>query len=427
MSFLHANDRPGAHAPSWYAATAHPPPALAPLRGEARADVCVIGGGYAGLSAALHLAQAGLSVVLLDAHRVGWGASGRNGGQLAYGPRADIRDYERLVGAEDARKVWEISAEANGLVRALIDRHAIDCDLTPGCLDTAVKPAHADHGRSFVEHVATRYAHPAIRFADASETRERVRSPRYFGAVDDGMGAHLHPLNYALGLARAAIAAGARLHEGAQARRIEGGRVETAEGAVTAEHVVVACNGYLEGLEPGAAARVMPINNFIVATEPLDPATVLPGRECVADSRFVLNYFRLSPDNRLLFGGGETYSSRFPADVAALVRRPMEWVFPQLKGVRIDHAWGGTLAITRNRAPLFRRAGPRLWVVGGWSGSGVHMATMGGAIAAEAVRGTMTRWDVLARAPCPPFPGGVRMRPALLALAMTWYALRDRL
>jgi gamma-glutamylputrescine oxidase len=426
VRFLTANDRPGVHAPSWYAATAHALPDHPPLQGEARADVCVVGGGYAGLSAALHLAQAGVDVVLLDANRVGWGASGRNGGQLSYGPRVDVRDLERLVGPDDARKVWDVSTEATRLVKRLIAEHAIDCDLRPGHLEAAWRPADARNGEGYVEHVRTRYGHATIRALTREETRARIASSRYHGAIEDGEGGHLHPLNYALGLARAAAAAGARLHERSAVRRIEDGRVTTDAGLVRADHVIVACNGYLDGLDPDAASRIMPINNFIVATEPLGDRLPMPGGECVADSKFVLNYYRPTPDGRLLFGGGETYSARFPGDMIALVRKPLEQVFPQLRGVRIDHAWGGTLAITRHRAPMLRRSGRRL-VVGGWSGAGVHMATMGGLIAAEAARGALDRWDVLARVPCPAFPGGPALRQPLAALAMTWFALRDLL
>ncbi|TVQ57728.1 MAG: FAD-binding oxidoreductase [Rhodobacteraceae bacterium] len=429
MRFLTANDRPAVHAPSWYAATAHALPDHPPLEGDATADVCVIGGGYAGLSAALRLAEAGRAVVLIEAHRVGWGASGRNGGQIGYGPRADIRWYEKAVGPDDARKVWEVSTVANGLVKALIARHGIACDLTPGCLDAAWRWRDEADLADYAAHVAERYGHPSIRPLGVEEMRARVASPCFHGGCEDREAGHLHPLNYALGLARAAAAAGARIHERTTVTALSDGRVTTAKGAVTAETVIVACNGYLDGLEPETASRVIPINNFIAATEPLGARAraLIPGNECVADTRFVLDYFRLSPDGRLLFGGGETYGDRFPPDIAALVRRPMETVFPQLRGVRIDYAWGGTLAITRTRAPLFRRVGKRILSISGWSGSGVHMATMGGKLAAEAALGGSPAWDVLARVPTPPFPGGARLRPVLSTLALNWYALRDRL
>ena len=429
MRYLTANDRPGEHAASWYAATAHPLPELPRLEGETRADVCVVGGGYAGLSAALHLAEAGFDVALLDAHRVGWGASGRNGGQLGYGPRADIRDIEKRLGPQHARRIWEIAADANRLVKDLIARHGIDCDLTPGYLEAGWRESDEADGRAYAGHVAETYGHPAIRAVPTEEMRARIASPRYFGGFEDREVAHLHPLNFALGLARAAMAAGARLHERSPATRVGEGVVETAGGAVRADWVIVACNGYLDGLERDAAARVLPINNFVLATEPLgDRARALiPGNECVCDTRFVVDYFRLSPDGRLLFGGGETYGARFPADIRAFVRRPMLEIFPQLADARIDYGWGGTLGITARRTPSFRRPGKRLLTIGGWSGSGVHMATMGGKIAAEAVGGVMTRWDALADDRPPAFPGGDWLRAPLLALAMRWYALRDRL
>ena len=423
MDMLHANDRPGAHAESWYAATAAPTPDRPALQGETRADVCVVGGGYGGLSAALHLAEAGLDVVLLEAHRVGWGASGRNGGQLGHGPRVDIRSVEARLGAEDAARIWEISTEATALVKALIARFDIACDLTPGYLEAGWRAADADDARAYVDHVARRYV-------STDEMRTRVAAQRYFGGYEDREAGHLHPLNLALGMARAAEGAGARLHERSQVARLSEGRVETDTGAsVRADWIILACNGYLDDLDGDVAARVMPINNFVIATEPLGPRgrALIPGGECVSDARFVLDYFRLSPDGRLLFGGGETYGHRFPRDIKSFVRRPMLEIFPQLSDVRIDYGWGGTLAITRRRTPLFRRTGPRRLAIGGWSGSGIHMATMGGKIAAEAVRGVLSRWDVMAADVAPPFPGGTWLRAPMLALAMSWYALRDRL
>ncbi|HSF96551.1 MAG TPA: FAD-binding oxidoreductase, partial [Thermohalobaculum sp.] len=253
---------------------------------------------------------------------------------------------------------------------------------------------------------------------------------RYHGGFLDMAGGHLHPLRLALGIGRAAAAAGARLFERSRVTAIEAGRVTTADGAVQADHVILACNGYLDGLVPRVARRTMPINNFIVATEPLgaDRARALiRDNFAVCDSKFVLNYYRLSPDHRMLWGGGESYGRRFPRDIAGLVGAKMLQVFPQLADARITHAWGGTLAITGTRFPAFQRVDSRILSIAGWSGSGIHMATMGGQIAAEAVAGQMERWDLLARMPSPVFPGGDWFRAPLLALAMAWYSLRDRI
>lgn len=428
--YLDTNDRPGEHPRSWYVETAGPLPDHPRLEGEVRADVCVIGGGYAGLSAALHLAERGLDVVLLEANRIGWGASGRNGGQLGSGPRAPMHKYERLVGADDARKVWDIAIEANRLIKELIARHGISCDLSPGHLDACWKRRHAADLPAYVEHLRRVYGHTAIRAVSREEMSGMLGTTRYWGGYLDEWAGHLHPLRLALSLGRAASAAGARLFERSRVSGLAPGRVTTGQGSVASEHVILACNGYLDGLAPAIACLSMPLNNFMIATEPLGEArarAIIRDNVSVADTRFVLNYFRRTPDHRLLWGGGESYGRRFPRDIAALVRSKMLEIFPQLSDVRITHAWGGTLAITATRFPAFRRLDARTLAISGWSGSGIHMATMGGLIAAEAVTGQLSRWDVMARLPTPAFPGGDWLRAPLLALAMTWYSLRDRL
>jgi gamma-glutamylputrescine oxidase len=430
LGYLEANDRPGEHAASWYAETAGPLPDHPPLAGETRADVCVIGGGYAGLSAALHLAERGRSVVLVEANRVGWGASGRNGGQVGIGPRADMAQYVRALGAADARRAWDIALEGNRLVKELVARHGIDCDLAPGYLEAAWRPSHAREAMAWPEEAARLYDHHTARPVDREEMAALLGTSRYHGGHLDETGAHLHPLRYALGLARAAAAAGARIHERSRVGRIGDGSVETAAGRVRAEQVVLACNGYLDGLVGQVARRSMPINNFIAATEPLDEATVQrinPRNLCVSDTKFVLNYFRLTPDRRLLWGGGESYGRRFPRDIAGLVRRAMAEIYPDLAARPITHAWGGTLAITPTRMPAFQRLAGGVWAISGWSGSGIHMATMGGRIAAEAIAGESERWSLMERLPTPAFPGGDWFRFPLLAMAMSWAALRDRL
>ena len=428
LDVLTANDRPGEYPPSWYAATAHPAPEHPSLRGEVRADICIVGAGYSGLSAALHLARRGYDVVVLDAHRAGWGASGRNGGQLGSGQRIAQGELEGRLGKETARALWDLAQEAKGLAKALIADHAIDCDLRPGILEAMHRPRYEREAREEAALLAERYDYPHARFVGREDIRAMVASDGYHCGVLDTDAAHLHPLNYALGLARAATASGARLHERSRVTRVSDGRAETAEGAVSATHVLLACNGYLCGLEESVARHVMPINNFIVATEPLpDPRALIRDDVAVCDSRFVVNYFRLSRDGRLLFGGGENHGYRFPADIAAKVRKPMLRVFPQLEDARIDHAWGGTLAITMDRLPHFARPRPGILSISGYSGHGVALATLAGKLAAEAIAGQAERFDVLASIPRPRFPGGARLRTPLRTLAMLWYGLRDRL
>jgi len=430
MSYLTVNDRPGQHAPSWYAETAGEAPSHPPLKGAHKADLAVVGAGFAGLSAAYHAARAGLSVILIDANRVGWGASGRNGGQLGVGPRADIRDYERRLGRDDAAKIWEISVAANRLVRDLIACHGIECDLTDGYLDAGASEKDAVESRRYAAHVHRVYGHDAVRPVDAAEIQEILGTERYHGGFIDGVGAHLHPLKFVHGLARAAVAAGARIAEMTKAEAVAPGLIRLADGEIRAGEILVACNGYLDGLVPAAEARMLPINNYIVATESLGEnraRVVNRDNLCVADSLFVLNYFRLTPDHRLLWGGGESTGRRFPDDIAGLVRGRMLEVYPDLEDVEITHAWGGTLAITGTRMPLFHDLGGGIRAIGGWSGSGIHMGTMGGKIAVDAITGAPGAWQVLARAPTPPFPGGDWFRLPLLRLAMFWYGLRDRL
>lgn len=431
MDLLTANDRPGEYPPSWYAATATMLPPFPPLRGDATADVCIVGAGYTGLSAALHLAEAGLDVILIDAQRVGWGASGRNGGQAGSGQRQDQDWLERVAGPGPARILWDMAEEAKTLVRDRVARHAIACDLRPGILHADHKPRLVAPHRAYVEKLARDYGYTEIEPLDRVGVAAATGSDAYYGGSLDRGAAHLHPLNYALGLARAAAAAGVRLHERTRALAVdEGPSIRTETGRIGARFAILAANGYLGGLAPELAARVMPLNNFIVATAPLGPEgarALIPEDVAVADSRFVVNYFRLSADHRLLFGGGESHGIRFPRDIAAVVRPRMLEIYPQLARLPIEHAWGGTLAISRDRMPVFRRLGPQVFAVAGYSGHGVAKATLAGKLMAEAVQGTAERFDVFARLPQPRFPGGTRLRAPLMALAMRWYGLRDRI
>ena len=435
LDLLTANDTPGQHAPSYYAATANRQTAHPVLEGSQTCSVCVIGGGYTGLSAALHLAERGIDVILLEANRIGWGASGRNGGQVGSGQRMDQTVLEERHGKSHARLLWDLAEDSKALVKHLIERHQIACDYTPGVLHADHRKSFVEESRDYVEHLRLAYGYEDIRFVGPDEIGEHVGSPRYYGGTLDMGAGHLHPLNFALGLGAAAEAAGARLFEETRVTALAGkgtGRlnVKTEHGEVRADHVILACNGYLGRLDRETAAHVMPINNFIVATEPFsedEARKIIRNNVAVADSKFVINYFRLSADHRLLFGGGENYGYRFPEDIREFVRAPMLEIFPQLEGVGIDYGWGGTLAITPRRMPYFARLAPNMMTAGGYSGHGVAMATLGGQIMAEAVTGTAGRFDVFERLNIPAFPGGDRLRFPLLVLAMTWFSLRDRL
>ena len=432
MNLLYSNDRRGMYPESWYAATAEIGPARECLRGRVRADVCVVGGGYTGLSAALHLAEAGFDVVLLEAHRAGFGASGRNGGQLGSGQRVDQQSLEKMVGRDAARRAWALGEEAKGLVKDLIARHGIDCALKPGVAWAGSSAREVGDLHDYARHMADTYGYAGYEVLGREAFAALCPSPEYRGGVLDRDAAHLHPLRLALGLARAAEAAGARICEGSAVHGIdEGARVtvRTDAGAVEADWVILGANGYLGGLNRQVAARVMPINNFIVATEPLGARTaeVLTQDVAVADSRFVVNYFRLSEDGRLLFGGGESYGYRFPRDIRAVVKKPMLEVFPGLRDVRLDYAWGGTLAITMKRLPHLARVAPNILSASGYSGHGVGTAVHAGMLMARAVQGQAEGFDAMAALPTPPFPGGPALRNPLLVLAMSWFALRDRL
>ena len=371
--------------------------------------------------------------MLLEAARVGAGASGRNGGQLASGQRLGQRTLEARFGGARAHLLWDLAEEAKATVKSRIARHGIACDLRAGVLDAAHKPAHAEDLQREAEHLAQHYAYPHLRYLPRDEMRQMLGTARYFGGVLDRDAAHLHPLNYALGLAGAAVRAGGRIFERSAVVKVGAGRpplIETAAGEVRARYVVLAMNGHLGRLVPDLAGRIMPINNFIIATAPLGQETaraLIRDDVAVADSKFVVDYFRFSADHRLLFGGGESYAARLPANLQAIVRRRMLKVFPQLEAVPIDYAWGGTLAITRSRLPHFARLAPEVLVAHGYSGQGIGLATLAGKLIAETIAGTAERFDAMADLKVPRFPGGTLLRRPALVLGMLYYGLRDRL
>ncbi len=423
-----------AHPASWYAATAGTPPAYPPLHADTRADVVVIGGGFTGLSAALHLAQAGVDVVLLEAGRVGSGASGRNGGQIHTGQRRDQDYLEAHLGKEDARKLWDLSQEAKSVLHQIIATHGITCDLADGLIHADHKPGYVAHGHAYARRLLEDYGYNQISPLSRDEVRALVGSPAYHGGTLDKGAGHLHPLKLVFGLARAAQAAGARIFEQSRAVAIaegaDGVRVTTAGGAVVQADRLLECgNGLMDGLDRRVDTHVMPINNYIAVTEPLGARArdLIRNGAAVADSRFVVNYFRLTPDERLLFGGGESYRRNLRENVPAFVRPFILRIFPQLADARIDYGWGGTLGITMTRNPFVRRLSERVLVAAGYSGQGVLLAPLFGRILAEAVGGRLDRLAMLERFPVPAFPGGTALRYPLLVAGLSYYALRDRL
>ena len=433
MNILDINGAPGAYPKSQFAASTTLPPPLPPLGGDIRTEICIVGAGYAGLSAALHLAETGRQVTLIDAQRIGWGASGRNGGQIGTGQRMDQTALEKTLGAEHARHLWDIAEGAKQLVRDLIGRHEIACEYASGIIEAAHKKHYAPEIRAYVEHLNTAYDHAEIRYLDSKELADAIGTDVYFGGSLDTSAGHVNPLKFALGLGRAAQAAGVTIFEQTRATRIERGapvRIVTDHGTISADHLLVVANGYLGLLLPEVASRVMPINSYIAATEPMGAArarALIPDNVAVYDTRFVLNYYRLSEDHRMVFGGREAYGYKDPNDTRTAIRKRMLEIYPQLNDLKIEYDWGGTLGITMNRMPRFARIGPNILNASGFSGHGVAMATMAGAILAETLGGDVRRFDTMASLPSMRFPGGTLFRRPLLVLAMLYYAFRDHL
>ncbi|SMR81429.1 gamma-glutamylputrescine oxidase [Aliiroseovarius halocynthiae] len=433
MDLLTANDRHGEYPQSWYAATADAPGPFPAAQGDLSCDVCIIGGGFTGLSAALHLAERGYDVVLLEAQRVGFGASGRNGGQVGMGQRLDQDELEKVVGKDDARKLWDMAAESVQLVRDVVAKHAPNAGFTDGIIHAMHRARYVPEDHDYVRKLNEEYGYDLIRAVDREEMRELCGSSAYHGGSLDMGAGHTHPLRLAFGMARAAVAAGARIFETSRVTDVkEGGTVtiSTDKAKICASHLVWACNGYLGNAQGHVAARVMPINNYILATEPLSDdfaKSLIRDGHAVADSKFVVNYFRLSEDNRMLFGGAESYGYKFPKDIVKLVSKPMLEIYPQLKDTKIDYAWGGTLGITMNRMPHFARLQGNVLSASGYSGHGVAMAALGGKMVAEAIAGQAERFDLMAQVPTQRFPGGVALRWPLLVAAMLWFSLRDKL
>jgi gamma-glutamylputrescine oxidase len=407
-------------------------PEYPPLDGSRKTDVAIVGGGYTGLSAAIHLAEAGADVVLVEAGRIGDGASGRNGGQIHSGQRRDVLWLEERLGLERAKMLWDMAEEAKALVRALIVRFAIHCDLRPGVIEAQHKPSLMVEAAELVEALCHRYGYDRVQLLDKAEAAEALGSEFFAGAIRDRGGGHLDPYRFTLGLARAAAGLGAAIHENTPALSLgsDGGPlVRTARGDVRADHVIVATDGLSGRFEKASRRHILGINSFVVATEPLGDLApkILPGGESAADSRFVVRYWRKTSDGRLIFGGGESSAGSVPADIGSFVRPHMVEIYPQLTHLPIAHGWGGVVSVTVPRLPYVREIAPSVWAAGGYSGQGVALAPFFGKLLAEAARGRLERLAVLTGLPIPAVPLPDFMRRVMITLAIWQGRLTDRL
>ncbi|BBO99611.1 NAD(P)/FAD-dependent oxidoreductase [Sulfuriferula nivalis] len=423
---------------SYYTDSVNAKPDYPRLEGDLEADVCVVGAGLAGLSAAIELADRGYSVIVLEAETVGWGASGRNGGQIIAGLACDQSVIEKALGFEAARQAWDITISALNLVRERIKRFDIKCDLVDGFLGVAVGARKGAALREWYDSMAQRYHYDTdAEWIDAQDLHKWIDSPRFHSGYYDRRSGHLHPLNYTLGLARGAVSLGVKICEHSPVRAMTKGEpamLWTDHGSIKARFVVLAGNMYLPevapDLAPELARRIMPVGTYIVGTEPLDPAltaSLVPTKAAICDTNFVLDYFRFSADNRMLFGGRVSYSTMTPPNLKDDMHKRMQLVFPQLASAKVEYAWGGFVDITMNRAPDFGRVAPNVYYLQGFSGHGVALTGMAGKLVAEAISGQAERLDLMARIPHHDFPGGKILRTPALVLGMAWYRLRDAL
>jgi gamma-glutamylputrescine oxidase len=403
------------------------------LRGEHRFDVVVVGGGIAGCSAALHLAQRGYRVALLEARVVGYGASGRSGGQTIFGLAASQSALTAEVGRDTARRLFDLSIEALDLTQSLIGQYRIDCDYHANHVHVAVKPRHLDELREWARELHEDYGYTSARLLDRDELQQHVRSERYLGGLLDSRSGHLHPLKYTQGVAHAAEMAGAEIFENSQVLRYTDGAevtVHTAHGTVRCAHLVLCGNAYIGAVAPALARRILGVGTYIIASEKLGEErarSLLPSNAAIADINWILDYFRRSADHRLLFGGRVSYSAVQPPRLADSMRRRLLRIFPGLAGVKVAYSWGGFLDITLSRAPDFGRLASNVFYMQGFSGHGMSLTGLAGKLVAEAIAATAERFDVFARIPHRDFPGGPLFRRPSLVMAMLYYRLRDLL
>jgi gamma-glutamylputrescine oxidase len=433
MSLLRIDQDLARH--SYYAATAPRVQRFAALDHDLDVDVAIVGGGLAGLSAAIELADRGRTVALLEAREVGWGASGRNGGQALAGLACDQAEIESQLGLDEARRVWAMTLEALDLIHGRCERFGIACDWQAGYLAVAESERKARTLRQWHDHMATVYGFDT-RWIGPAELAGWIDSPRFHSGVHDALSGHLHPLKYTLGLADAAARLGVRLHEDTPVERLSTGApsvLHTPKGNVRASQVLLAGNVYLQGLAPQLEARIMPVGTYIVCSSPLGADTVrklIPSRSAVCDTNFVLDYFRPTADERLLYGGRVSYSTRTPPDLARSLQQRMAHTFPALRDTPVEFAWGGFVDISMNRAPDFGRlprSGDNIYYLQGFSGHGLALTGLAGRLVAEAMVGDAARFDTFARLRHRPFPGGRWLRTPALVLGMAYYRLRDAL
>lgn len=423
---------------SYYMVSANAQPHYPRLEDDAVVDVCVVGAGLAGLSAAIELADRGYSVLVLEAETVGWGASGRNGGQIIAGLACEQSVIEKALGFEASRQAWDVTLAALDLVRERIKRFDIKCDLVDGFLGVAVGERKGAALREWYEDMSKRYHYDAdSEWIESGDLQKWIHSPRFHSGYHDRRSGHLHPLNYTLGLARGAESIGVRICEHSPVRSMSSGEpaiLRTDNGSVKARFVVLAGNMYLPEvapeLAPALARRIMPVGTYIIGSEQIDPAlaaSLIPSNSAVCDSNFVLDYFRFSADHRMLFGGRVSYSTMTPANLKEDMQKRMRLVFPQLAGTKVEYSWGGFVDITMNRAPDFGRYASNVYYLQGFSGHGVALTGMAGKLVAEAIGGQAERFDLMSRIPHHDFPGGKLLRTPALVLGMLWYRLRDAL